>query len=576
MKLLKRIPFFLSLVSVCVIIYDLGFDQPEIIARQINVLYFVTLIIAAMALGTQYLVRETRPGYKIWIFDGIYSVLLITVFLVTLEHVSFIFLDNYVWKYLALFAVFVREYSNLKSYFAHQYLNPAQLFIVSFILIILFGAFLLMLPNATTAGISFVDALFTSTSAVCVTGLSVVDTGTAFTQFGHVILILLMQLGGLGIMTFTSYFAYFFRGALTYQNQLMLRELTNSQKVAEVFSVLKKIILVTLTVEVIGIILIYSSLSPALMASVADRFFFSIFHSVAAFCNAGFSTLSANLYDIGVRFNYPLHLTIACLIILGGIGFPILFNLMNYVKYVIMNYILPFSRKAETIHRPWVINLNTRIVVITTGILLLVGTVLIYILEYHNTLAEHHGIGKVVVAFFGSVTPRTAGFNSVDMTMLNFSTIMIIVFLMWVGGSPASTAGGIKTSTLAIATLNFFSLARNKDRVELYQREITYSSIRRASAIICLSLIVIGVSVFSVTFFDQDLAVVDVVFECFSAYGTVGLSLGITAALSSASKVIIIITMFIGRVGMLTLMIAALRKIGQVKYRYPSEEILIN
>jgi Trk-type K+ transport system membrane component len=404
----------------------------------------------------------------------------------------------------------------------------------------------------------------------------VIDTGTAFTQFGQVILMFLIQIGGLGVMTFTSYFAYFFRGSVTYENQLMLRELTNSDKIAEVFSVLKKIILVSFTVEAIGAVLIYTSLDPQVMGSVADRFFFSVFHSITSFCNAGFSTLSSGFYDEAFRFNYPMLLSVAALVILGGIGFPILFNLITYIRYLVVNFALPISRKQGTIHRPWVINLNTRIVVITTAILLVAGMIIFFALEYENVLGEHRGVGKVVTAFFASTMPRTAGFHSVDLTAMNFSTIMIILVLMWVGASPASTGGGIKTSTLAIATLNFFSLARNKDRVELYQREIADISIRRASAIICLSLIVIGVSVFSITFFDEEKDLLDIAFECFSAYSTVGLSLGITASLSSASKVVIILTMFIGRVSMLTLMMAVLSKVRYMKYRYPSETILIN
>lgn len=480
------------------------------------------------------------------------------------------------WIYLALFIYFIREFSVLKIDFKRDYLNPAQLFIASFIFIILAGTALLLLPNATHEGISVINALFTATSAVCVTGLAVVDTGTYFTQFGQIIIVILIQLGGLGIMTFASYFSYFFRGQSSYEHQLMLKDITNSDKIGEVFSVLKKIVLLTFSIEAIGAIIVYFTLGKSPLQTIPQKIFFSIFHSISSFCNAGFSTLHNSLYEPGYRFNYSLHLIIAILFILGGLGFPIIFNLFKYLKYLFRNKILKLGNLDKSVHIPWVINLNTKIVIVTTTTLLFLGTVFFYVFEFNNTLAEHSGFGKVVTAFFGAATPRTAGFNTVDTSALHFSTIMIIFLLMWIGASPASTGGGIKTSTFAIATLNFFSLAKGKDRVEAYNREIADISIRRAFALIGLSLMVIGMSVFLIAAFDSEKTLLSIAFECFSAYSTVGLSVGITASLSSAAKVVIIGTMFIGRVSMLTILIAMMRKTRHLNYKYPKEEILIN
>jgi Trk-type K+ transport system membrane component len=205
-----------------------------------------------------------------------------------------------------------------------------------------------------------------------------------------------------------------------------------------------------------------------------------------------------------------------------------------------------------------------------------VGTILFYISEYNNLLAPHTGIGKVVTALFGATTPRTAGFNTVDMSALNFSTLMLIFLLMWIGASPASTGGGIKTSTFAIATLNFLSLAKGKTRIEVYRREISDISVRRAFAVISLSLFVIGSGIIAISVFDSDKDLKSIAFECFSAYSTVGLSIGITANLSSASKFVIILIMFIGRVSMLSILIAVIKKVKHKNYRYPTEEITIN
>ena len=574
---LIHLTFWLALGCLLIMIFDLGFDHALHLEDRLLWVYNTILLLGVVSIAGRYLRKKTRPPVKVRPFD-----LLLVGFLtlVVIDHFILLvpdFMGEKAWHFIAIIAVFIRELSALKIDFDKRYINPAQLFILSFILIIFIGTALLMVPNATHDRISLIDALFTSTSAVCVTGLIVVDTGHHFTTFGHIVIIILIQVGGLGIMTFTSYFSYFFRGGSSYETQLLLKDMTSSEKIADVFNILKQILLVTFMIELIGAVGIYFSLDRSILPTFGDRVFFSIFHTVSGFCNAGFSTLTNSLYETGFRFNYPLHLVIAFLFILGGIGFPIIFNMFRYIRHLIINQLLHFlSISKEAVHLPWVININTRIVVMTTGILIFTGTLFFYWFEYNNTLAEHHGLGKVVTAFFGAVTPRTAGFNSVDTSGLHFSTIMFVFLLMWIGASPGSTGGGIKTSTFAIGTLNYFSLARGKDRIEVFRREIADISVRRAFAIISLSLAVIGAAVFLIAFFDKQKDLLSIAFECFSAYSTVGLSLGITAELSDPSKLVIIATMLIGRVSMLTILIALLRKVKHLKYRYPTEEILIN
>jgi Trk-type K+ transport system membrane component len=467
---------------------------------------------------------------------------------------------------------FIREFSELKINFKRTVLNPAQLFILSFLVIIFIGTFLLILPNATYNGISYLDALFTSTSAVCVTGLVVVDTGTHFTLFGQTIIMILIQVGGLGILTFASYFSYFFKGGTSYENQFALSDMTSSKKLGEVFSTLKYIILITFGIELFAGILIYTSIDSSNFASQSEQLFFSTFHSISAFCNAGFSTLTYSLYETGFRFNYYLQLVIILTFGLGGLGFPIVVNILKYLKYKIITM---FSSKKSK-YRPWILNINSRITLVTTISISFVAFLIFYFLEYNNTLAEHNGFGKVVTALFGATTPRTAGFNTIDTATIAFPTLMMIFLLMWIGASPQSTGGGIKTSTFAIATLNIFSLAKGKSRIEIFRREIADISVRRAFAIISLSLIVIGIAIMSISIFDPEKQLMDIAFECFSAYSTVGLSLGITGDLSSASKFVIIIVMFVGRISMLSMVIAVFMKIKHKNYSYPKEEITIN
>ncbi|MDX1602228.1 MAG: potassium transporter TrkG [Salinimicrobium sediminis] len=578
---LQKFSFWLSLFAVCLIIFDIGFTHRSETEFYLTDFYLVALLIGSTTILVRYTISKEKFPVKVRFFDGtifILNLLLVLIKLdLLLETFPFLsFFNNMGWLYLALLIYFIREFSARRINFNRELLNPAQLFIASFLGMILVGTLLLMLPRATHEGISALNALFTATSAVCVTGLIVVDTGTYFTNLGQTIILILIQMGGLGIMTFASYFSYFFRGKSSYEHQIMLKDMTNSEKIGEVFSVLKKIVLLTFAIELLGAIFIFFSLTPGTVKGFVNKVFFSVFHSISGFCNAGFSTLENSLYEPEFKFNYPLQLIIVALFILGGIGFPILFNIYKYFTYLLKNQYARMQHPAFTVYTPWVISLNTRIVLVTTSILLLVGTVFFYFFEYNNTLEEHSPFGKIVVSFFGAATPRTAGFNSVDMSALNFSTLMIIFILMWIGASPGSTGGGIKTSTFALTTLNFFSLARGKDRVEVFRREISDLSIRRAFAIMALSLMVIGTSIFLIASFDEEKTLLSIAFECFSAYSTVGLSIGITPELSSASKMVIICTMFIGRVSMLTILIALLRRVKYLNYRYPQEEILMN
>ena len=432
-----------------------------------------------------------------------------------------------------------------------------------------------MMPNATTQPLTFVDALFTATSAVCVTGLIVVDTATYYTTFGQVIILGLIQIGGLGILTFVTYFSYFFKGGVSYETQLSMGEMTYSRRMGDVVTTLKSILYVTFGVEAVAAALIYISVYDLPNMDISEQLFFAIFHAISAFCNAGFSTFSAGMYDDALRFNYPLQLIIATTFIFGGMGFVIVVNVLRYLRYRMQQLLYRHDQRYE--YRPWLLNINSRITLITTAALLLIGLLGVLLFEYNNVLADHESFfGKVVTALFTASTPRTAGFNSIDMSTLAFPTIMLTIFLMWIGASPNSTGGGIKTSTLAIALLNTLSLARGQTKVEVFKREIADISIRRAFAIMWLSLLIIGMGVTLISYDQPELDLIKVVFECFSAYSTVGLSLNLTTQLSDFSKIVIVVIMFVGRVGMLTLFIALLKNKRERHYRYPTEEITIN
>lgn len=455
-----------------------------------------------------------------------------------------------------------------------RFYNPAQLFIFSFLALIVAGTFLLQLPFALNKPISWTDSLFTATSAVCVTGLVVVDTATHFTWLGQVFIMLLIQAGGIGILSFAGLFAYFLKGGSSYENQLAIRDFSNTDRLGEVFTLLKRTIVITFGIELVGTAAIYWSISDLAGTAVGERIFIALFHSVSSFCNAGFSTLPKGLMDGMVYYNYGFQLAVACIYIFGGLGFPIVINVLKYIKHL-LNRLFHKWTTRENFYRPWVMTINSKINLITTSCITAFATLVLFINEFNHVFADHQGIGKWVVAFATATTPRTAGFNSIDFAQLHFSSILFVMLLMWIGASPNSTGGGIKTSTFALALLNVISLAKGKDRTEIFRREIASISIQRAFATMFLSLLIIGIAVFAISFFERDRPLLEIAFECFSAYSTVGLSLGVTGDLVTGSKVILILLMFIGRVTMLSVLIAFVKKVRYTHYRYAEEELTI-
>lgn len=585
MQFLDAIGILAALSGFILLLYDIGFNHRPADLLLIQKLYNLILWIIVFSVIAGLTIKKwQQQGIKL----RITQLIIIPVLLVILDaRTGFSGIEwDYTWIYellnrnVAVYVVLILglivEASTSSLQLSSRNTNPALLFVFSFVFIIAFGTGLLLLPNATYTGISFTDAFFTSTSAVCVTGLIVVDTATYFTPLGKLFIILLIQVGGLGIMTFTSFFGYFFKGGASFGNEFLLKDLLNEERLGEIFKTLLKIITVTFSIEAIGAALIYYTLDPQLFSGNLSQIGFSVFHSISAFCNAGFSTLSEGLYQPGYRYIYSLHYLIGILIIIGGLGFPVVFNYYRLFQYYLKNLYRKISGRGSYIHNPKIINVNTRLVLITTSLLLLAGFVFFMFSEYNNSLKGLSLEGKIAGAFFGSATTRTAGFNTVDMSMLAPLSVLFYLFLMWVGASPASTGGGIKTTTFAVAILNFVSLAKGKGRVEIYGRELASESVRRAFAVIFLSLMVIGAAVLMLVITDGQLELTKIIFEVVSAFGTVGLTLGITAQLSLAGKWVIIVTMFLGRVGTLTILVGIFRKMRNFQYHYPKENILIN
>ncbi|AKQ47619.1 hypothetical protein TH63_10380 [Rufibacter radiotolerans] len=581
--LLDTFLLYFSSLGLLAFLYDIGFEhlQPDYIYLHYFYHFYFLVVLGCVGFRMAVMFKDgtKRPSL---IFEGLlltFMVLVLVARLILSNQVTqasslLHFFDSEHPIHFIIFYVFFIELSKKTLLFYRGNLHPAQMFVLSFMFLIAVGTFLLLLPQATYEEISFIDALFTATSAVCVTGLITLDTATAFTPAGKVIILILIQVGGLGIMTFASFFGIFFQGS-SLKSSLFMKDWLNEDNLGQITRTLFKIVTFTLGFELAGALLLYWVLQDIPVNVLPDKFSFSLFHAISAFCNAGFSTLSLGLYDPLIRFNYPVQLIIAGLVIMGGLGFPIVFNLVRFVRYKALAQVHKLNPQTPLKHTPRLLNVNTLLGLITTLLLLFLGSVIYYLLEMNNTLAGQSPWGKLVGSFFGAVTPRTAGFNTVNLAALTAPTVLLYLLLMWIGASPASVGGGIKTTTFALAILNIISLAKGKDRVEVFGREIEQESVYKAFAIILLSLLVIGAAVFLVTFFDPHLGLSAVAFECFSAFSTVGLTLGITPLLSTPSKVVVIITMFLGRVGTLTLIVSLLRKVASLRYRYPKETIII-
>lgn len=456
--------------------------------------------------------------------------------------------------------------------------NPSLILASSFLIIILVGAGLLMLPRATYNGISWIDALFISTSATCVTGLVSVDVPSTFTLEGQIIIMLLIQIGGLGVMTITSFFAMFFMGNTSLYNQLAVGDMISTNSLNSLLSTLLYILGFTLAIEGIGMTLIWFDIHGTLGMTLYEELYFSAFHSVSAFCNAGFSTLPGGMGNDMVMHNHNfLYIVLSMLIVFGGIGFPILVNMKDTLFYYLRHfYSWIFHRRRRFIKKIHLYNLNTKIVLFMTAVLLLAGTLIILLFEWNNAFSGMDTADKLVHAFFNSVCPRTAGFASVGLTTLSTQTLLLMIILMMIGGGTQSTAGGVKINVFAVILINLYAVLRGVERTYILHREISYDSVKRSNAALILYLLIVFVSIFIMTVVEPQASVMALVFECVSALSTVGSSLDLTPSLGNAGKMIIIVLMFVGRVGAFTLVSGLIRQEKKKNYKYPSDNIIIN
>lgn len=439
-------------------------------------------------------------------------------------------------------------------------LSPAQIVSLSFAIGILIGGLILALPVSHAPGqnVSFLDALFTATSALCVTGLTVADTGTVFSRFGQVVIMVLIQVGGFGVITLGTLVALLSGRRIGFRERMNLQTQFNSMQVGGVVKLIKRMFILVVGIEVVGAVVLYTRFASR--EGVWEGAFHALFHSISAFNNAGFGLYPDNLmpyvYDPVVNF------AVMGLIVLGGLGFIVVFDVLSYLRR-------RNGRKPLLLH--------SKITLVTSGFLIGFGALIILMFEWGNpnTLAPLSWPYKLMAGLFQSVTPRTAGFNTLNYETMHEGTLLFTMLLMFVGGSPGSTAGGIKTVTFFILVGSAWSISRGHGEFVAFGRRLALETVVRAGSIALISMIALGASATLLMFTEPELDPLALSFETVSAFGTVGLSTGITPILNPISKVIILLLMYFGRLGPLTLALALVERRPEKQINYPAEDVVI-
>ena len=574
---LKAFAFMANVAALCVIVgvvLEFGFVLSDRLKSELDLVYFWAwnmFLIERIGhlLLTKRGKRKSAYSFLGWTINGLLTLTLIPIILNLLgigDSIGVIkILENRALYLLVLFLISFIELSDAVITSLGRKSNPALMMATSFMLIIMVGSGMLLMPRCIQQGVhlSWIDSLFTATSAVCVTGLTTIDMPSTFTCFGQLVIMMLIQVGGLGVMTITSFFALFFMGNTSIYSQMQVQDMVSSKSLASLWSTLLNIFGFTAFLELAGAVLILLNIHGTIGLDFRHELFFSVFHAVSAFCNGGFSNYQDGVgASVLMEGHCWLYIILGLLIILGGIGYPVLVNLKAAVL-----------KHAKGRH---LFDLNTKIVLRTTALLIVIGTALIGFFEWDNTFAGMPIHEKLTQAFFNAVSPRTAGFISVNLNNMCIQSIFVYTVLMWIGGASQSTAGGVKVNAFAVAFLNIRAIIHGTTRVEFAGRELASDSIRRANAAVFVSLILLGTFIFLVTLTEPDQPLKAIVFECVSAFATVGSSLGITSSLHDSSKLLIVLLMFIGRVGLVTMAQGLLKQHKNQNYKLPQDNITIS
>lgn len=575
-KILRFASLFISLITISAIVYFHGFYITIETKNLIKIIVHVSIAfyIFKYLLYFTYSIHKKEYLKDTLLEFIIISLLVVNWILIALFDINIPFLnyqnfDDFYLLFIQFYFLImvIIEISKASKFLLIMRLSPPILMLLSFFLLITVGTILLLLPRMTTSSISFIDALFTSTSACCVTGLTVVDIGSYFTFKGQVLLMILVQLGGLNILSFATFFAaYLARSTAGLRYQHLLKDLLATNKLSDSFQLLKGIFIMTFTIEAMGVALLYMYWKTTnLFMSDGDTLFYALFHTISAFNNAGFSLWNENLMDSVITNHYFPQGVLTLLVILGGIGFVTLNDFFN-----------PNIIKERRKYRWKQLMPSTKIVLYTTfGIIGTVSLITLF-LEYNNTFSmKSTFFEKILTCLFQVSSGRTAGFNMVDTTHFTTPTLILFMLIMFIGASPGSTGGGIKTTTFFVLMKSMFATIRGKKYIEFQKKTIPFELVDKAFSIILMSLIIVVVSTFILTIIEPQIKFERVLFDTISAFSTCGLSSGACAAIGLGGKIVLIFNMFIGRIGTLTLAFALSKRVKEAKHQYPDTHFMI-
>jgi len=543
-RILRISTVIVSVFALGVMLYFYGFPQTEQTRFFCSVIIYCSLVFYVFKyfLFAFFSVHSIQYIRKHWI-EGVVILFIISGFVLSLADITTVLLRSYFFIFFVLLLV---ELSYIGDFLGKIRMGPGGLLISSFLGLILIGTLLLLLPEMSVNGISFIDALFTATSASCITGLSALEIGMDLTFKGQFVILLLIQLGGINMVCFASFLVYFYKGGrLRYQSvmkEMLNTTLQNSRNLT------REIVLYTLFIELAGFafLFVHFSLTQTYSDSISDNIFLSAFHAIASFNNAGFCFLDGGMTNALFRYDYYIQTVTMILIFLGGIGFLTMHDIL--------------SRPKEGKNRWKDLQITTKVVLKLSLIFILFGAVSFFILEFNNTSADTPLLDRIYTAFFTSISSRTAGFNVIEIPDLNMSTRLILLVLMLIGAAPGSTSGGIKLTTLYILFKSAIATASGKRQVTMYRRSVSFEMVDKAYLVLVFTVIVILAGSFILTITDSQFSLDEILFEVSSAFGTAGVSSGVTASLSAFGKFIIVITMFIGRITVLRLALSIAKR----------------
>lgn len=580
----KKADYVVNTVSVVVavlaignVIWQIGFsfsaDSAQWLITANKGLIVIYALILVYRLGASLIQTRRATTWQILYLVALWTYVLYDVSGTSLEWLEYRYVVDAILVMAATYDV-----STFGISFLTRKSSPTMLFAGSFVILIVIGTGLLLMPRCHYDDLTFLQALFTSTSALCVNGLSVIDVATGFTHFGQTIIIILVQVGGLGVMTFTCFFALSLSSKGSLHGSMVIKDIVSADNISDIFQTLKHIMYVTFIIEGLSIWVLYYYFRDAFPgASQHDVIFFAVFHGISAFCNAGISNIEGGLANPAIAHSNLLHITIAATVVFGGAGFPLQSAAIKWVKSRIVNITRRLTGRRPELGESHLrlINANNRLTFYTHMLLLLAGTLFFLVSEAEHTQAGFTLTERVAGSFFTSACARTAGFTYTDMMSYSGPSVIILIVLMWIGCAPMSTGGGIKVTTFAIGVLNLRSVLTGRDSIEVFGRRISPVSVRKAFAAMTLSVVAIIISTILLKIAMPGVELTRLWFESFSALGTVGLTLDLTPELNTMAQLVIIVDMFIGRIGIMAFLLIFITPGPPQRYKYPLENIMI-